>query len=196
MTASSPHEPPAPRRATVHVRELLADTLTPLAVYQRLAESSPIRFLFESVTGGEQVSRFSFLGAEPLEVYRLYEDRLEVERGGLRREDLPGDPIETLRQVLGSVTCEPGPIPFTGGFVGFFGYDVVRLIEKLPNKPADPFELPVAVFARFDTVVVFDHARQRVLAIANEIEGETSVSAAERELARISRLLTSDVAGR
>ncbi|MEO1083181.1 MAG: anthranilate synthase component I [Acidobacteriota bacterium] len=196
MTASPPHEAPAPRRATVHIRELLADTLTPLAVYQRLAESSPIRFLFESVTGGEQVSRFSFLGAEPLEVYRLYEDRLEVERGGLRREDLPGDPIDALRQVLGSVTCEPGPIPFTGGFVGFFGYDVVRLIERLPNQPQDPFELPVAVFARFDTVVVFDHARQRVLAIANEIEGETSVSAAERELARISRLLTSDVAGR
>ncbi|MEM6796834.1 MAG: anthranilate synthase component I [Acidobacteriota bacterium] len=191
LTAAAPAAP-RPRRATVHVRELLADTLTPLAVYQRLSAASPIRFLFESVTGGEQISRFSLLGAEPLEVYRLYTDRLEVERGGLHRETLPGEPLEALERVLRSVECEPGPIPFTGGFVGYFGYDLVRLIEKLPARPEDPFDLPVALFARFDTVIAFDHARQRVLVVANEIEGEISRAAAERELARLSRLLTRD----
>ncbi|MCG8456694.1 MAG: chorismate-binding protein, partial [Holophagales bacterium] len=180
-----------PKRATVHVREFLADSLTPLAVYRRLARASPVRFLLESVTGGEQVSRFSIIGAEPLELYRLYPDRLEVERGGLRRETVEGEPLEALRRVLRSVAAEPGPIPFTGGFVGFFGYDLVRMIERLPSAPSDPFDLPTAVFARFDTVVVFDHARQRVLAIANEIEGEVSMSAAERELSRLARLLTS-----
>ncbi|MEM8930183.1 MAG: anthranilate synthase component I [Acidobacteriota bacterium] len=192
MTAAST----TPRRATVHVRELLADTLTPLAVYRRLAASSPIRFLFESVTGGEQVSRYSLLGAEPLELYRLYSDRLEVERGGHTRETLPGEPLDALRAVLRSVESEPGPIPFTGGFVGYFGFDLVRLVERLPSTNPDPFELPVAIFARFDTVVVFDHARQRVLCIANEIEGEVSMSAAERELGRLSRLLTQDVDAR
>ena len=80
----------------------------------------------------------------------------------------------------------------TGGYVGFFGYDMVRLIERLPSAPPDPFGLPIAVFARFDTLVVFDHAQQRVLALANEIEGEVSVATAERELSRLSRLLTSD----
>ena len=133
MTAAS-----TPRRATVHVRELLADTLTPLAVYRRLSSSSPIRFLFESVTGGEQVSRYSLLGAEPLEVYRLYQDRLEVERGGHSRETLPGEPLDALRAVLRSVESEPGPIPFTGGFVGYFGFDLVRLIERLPSTNPDP----------------------------------------------------------
>ncbi len=93
---------PGPRRAVVHVREFLADSLTPLAVYRRLAELSPIRFLLESVTGGEQVSRFSFLGAKPSELYRLYDDRLEVERGGKRRT-LDGEPLAALRRVLGSI---------------------------------------------------------------------------------------------
>ena len=61
-----------PRCAVAHTREFLADSLTPLALYRRLAEISPVRFLFESVTGGEQVSRFSFLGAGPRRLCRLF----------------------------------------------------------------------------------------------------------------------------
>jgi anthranilate synthase component 1 len=180
---------PPPRRAVPHIREFLADSLTPLGVYRRLAKISPHRFLFESVSGGEQVSRFSFLGAGPREIYRLYPDRLEVER------DLPGDPLEALHQVVGDTTAEPGPIPFTGGLVGSFGYDLIRLVEHLPNRPPDPYGLPVAVLARYDTVVIFDHAHQRVLVIANEVEGEVNVSAAERQLSRLSKLLTAEVTG-
>jgi anthranilate synthase component I len=180
---------PRPRQAVPHVREFLADTLTPLAVYRRLAALSPYRFLFESVTGGEQVSRYSILGAAPREVYRLHPDRLERQRGG-RIEALPGPPLVALRQVVSGVAADPGPIPFTGGFVGYFGYDLVRLVERLPGRPPDPYGLPVALFARYDTVVVFDHAYQRVLAIANEVEGETTVADAEARLARLERLLT------
>jgi len=197
MNASGPsqarrpqsRQPGRPRRATPHIREFLADSLTPLAVYRRLAEVSDFRFLFESVSGGEQVSRFSFLGAGPSEVYRLYPDRLEAERGGRTRR-LPGEPVAALRRVLGEISAEPGSIPFTGGLVGYFGYDLIRLLERLPHRPPDPHQLPVALLARFDTLVIFDHAYQRVLAIANEIEDEISVGAAERELARLSRLLT------
>ncbi len=180
-----------PRRAVPHVREFLADSLTPLAVYRRLSKVSPHRFLFESVSGGERVSRFSFLGAAPREIYRLYPDRLEVERRG-RTENLPGEPLAALHEVLGSVASESGSIPFTGGFVGYFGYDLIRLVERLPHRPPDPFELPVVLLARFDTLVLFDHAHQRVLAIANEVEGETDVAAAERDLALLSQLLTEE----
>jgi anthranilate synthase component 1 len=185
---------PPPRRAVPHIREFLADSLTPLGVYRRLAKISPHRFLFESISGGEQVSRFSFLGAGPREIYRLYPDRLEVERNGHRR-DLPGDPLEALHQVVADTTADPGPIPFTGGLVGSFGYDLIRLVERLPNRPPDPYDLPVAVLARYDTVVIFDHAHQRVLVIANEVEGEVNVSAAERQLSRLSKLLTAEVTG-
>jgi anthranilate synthase component 1 len=183
-----------PRRAVPHVREFLADSLTPLAVYRRLSSLSPHRFLLESVTGGERVSRFSFLGAAPRLIYRLYPDRLEVERAG-KRENLPGEPLAALRAAVGEISAEPGLIPFTGGLVGYFGYDLFRMVERLPNRPPDPFGLPVAVLARFDTLVVFDHARQRVLAVANEIEGELDVADAERQLARLSRLLTKESGG-
>ncbi len=179
-----------PRRATPHVREFLADTLTPLGAYRRLAKLSPTRFLLESVTGGDQVSRFSFLGAAPREIYRLWPDRLERERDG-RREALPGTPLDALAAVLGSVTSEPGPVPFIGGFVGYFGFDTIRLVERLPCAlPGDP-RLPLALLARFDAVAVFDHAHQRVLTVANEIEGEVDAAEAERSLARMAEVLTS-----
>ena len=61
------------------MREFLADSLTPLEVYRRLSDLSPIRFLLESVTGGEVISRYSFLGAGPQALYRLLDNRLEVE---------------------------------------------------------------------------------------------------------------------
>mgnify|MGYP001821651499 CR=1 FL=1 len=175
--------------ARARVREFLADSLTPLGVYRRLAEISPVRFLFESVTGGEQVSRYSFLGAGPREIYRLYPDRLEVERGG-ERSALAGNPLERLRGALQGISATAGPIPFTGGYVGFFGYDLVRMLESLPGAAADPFALPVAMLARFDNLVVFDHAHQKVLAISNQIEGEVSAAEAEDHLAELSALLS------
>ncbi len=182
-------------RVVPHVRELLADTLTPLAVYRRLAALSPVRFLLESVTGGERVSRYSFLGAAPREIYRLHPDRLEVERpaaagAAAAGETLPGPPLAALRRVLAGAVAEPGPAPFTGGFVGWFGYDLARLVERLPARPPDPFGLPVAVLGRFDTVVVFDHAQQRVLAVSNEVEGEVDRGAAEARLAELVAVLT------
>ncbi len=179
----------AQRRAIAHQREFLADSLTPVGVYRRLARRSPVRFLFESVTGGERVSRYSFLGAGPRATYRLYEDRLEVERGGaveVRRVE----PIAALRELGSGIRAEPGPIPFMGGLVGYFGFDLVRMIERLPAAPPDPFSLPVVQLSRFDRLVVFDHARQRVLGIANEIEGEVSAAQAGEELDELSELLT------
>jgi anthranilate synthase component 1 len=172
------------------MREYLADSLSPLAVYRRLATLSPRRFLFESVTGGEQVSRFSFLGVAPRQVYRLYEDRLEVAEGEGPSRPVAGEPLAALRQVLSQVEAEPGPIPFTGGFVGFFGFDLIRLVERLPHRPPDRYGLPVAVLARFDTLVAFDHARQRVIAVANEVEGEVSAAEAQRQLDRLEAVLT------
>src|SRR5260370_35287989 len=112
-----PGTPPPPaaatrRRAVPHIREFLADSLTPLAVYRRLAEVSPHRFLFESVTGGERVARWSFLGAGPREVYRLYADRLQVQRGGRRRpppRPPPAPPAAAAE--AGSPAPRPPPLP-------------------------------------------------------------------------------------
>ena len=173
------------------VRELLAETLTPLAAYQRLAEISPVRFLFESVTGGEQVARYSFLGAGPRAICRLFADRLEIERAGAI-ERRPGPPLEALRALAAGFDAAPGPVPFTGGLVGTFGFDFVRLAERLPTRPPDPWGLPVAVLGLFDAVVAFDHAQQKVLLAAHEIAGETTAADAEAALDRLEAALSRD----
>ena len=176
-------------RARPHVREFLADTLTPLGVYRRLATLSPSRFLFESVTGGENVSRYSFLGAAPWGTYRLFEDHLELERDG-QCQRLEGPPLETLQDELDSIRSAAGPLPLTGGYVGYLGYDFVRLLERLPASTPDNFELPLALLARFDNLVIFDHAHQKVLAIANEVEGLVTRQEAETQLGVLTELLT------
>ncbi|MEM9407000.1 MAG: hypothetical protein AAGA81_13265 [Acidobacteriota bacterium] len=183
-----------PVTATPLIREFLADALTPLGVYQRLAGVSKFRFLFESVTGGEQVSRFSLLGAGPAEVVLLYLDRLEVLDP--RADSLAdavrveGAPIEELRRKLSAVHSEHSDLPFTGGWVGYFGWDLIRLLEELPNQPSNPFDLPVALLARYDDVIVFDHAQQRVVLVANEIAGLRSASEARTALDSLGELLT------
>lgn len=174
-------------------REYLADALTPLGVYQRLARVSKFRFLFESVTGGEQVSRYSLLGARPAEVVLLHLDRLEVldprtETLG-QAQRIEGDPIEQLRRRLGAVHSESSDLPFTGGWVGYFGWDLIRLLEHLPNQPDNPFDLPVAMLARYDDVVVFDHAQQRVVLVANAIDGLREEAEARSALDALGELL-------
>jgi anthranilate synthase component 1 len=176
------------------VREFLADTLTPVGVYRRLSRLSHFRFLFESVTGGEQVSRFSFIGAGPREVLRLWPDRVDIERDGTSRS-LPGEPLTALRQALSAIEGTSTEWPFSGGWVGYFGFDVVRLIERLPDRPPDPFGLPLALLGRFDHLVVFDHAHQRVFAVANEVQGEVSREQALSDLDRLATLLTSEDLG-
>ena len=181
--------PAAAESVRPHLREFLADSLTPLEVYRRLSDLSPIRFLLESVTGGEVISRYSFLGAGPQAVYRLLDDRLEVEEGGVCRM-IEGPPLEALSYEIDRFTCEDPPFPFSGGFVGYFGYDLIRQQENLPSRPPDKMGLPVALLARFDSVIVFDHVRQRVVAVSNEVDDEVSRSEALQQLDRLSELLT------
>jgi len=176
------------RAVRLHSRELLAETLTPLAAYARLAEFSAFRFLLESVAGGEQVARYSFLGAAPSVRVEVHADRLEIAREG-SEERVDGEPLAALTALVGELDAVPGPVPFTGGFVGSFGFDFVRLLEHLPSPPPDPWGLPLAVLGRFDSVVAFDHAQQKLLLFANEIAGETAAADAEAALDRLETAL-------
>ncbi len=182
-----------PCRARPHVREFLADTTTPLGVYRRQRAAGQAAFLFESVTGGEQVSRFSFMGVAPSEIVRVYADRLERSEPGGLPVRVAGPPLEALRAVLGEVLADPRSLPpglpFAGGLVGYFGWDFARLIERLPNRPPDPFGLPVALLGRFDEVVAFDHARRRLVLVVNEVPGKRDARLAERRLDELGAVL-------
>jgi len=97
--------------------------------------------------------------------------------------------LAALRAVVGSISAPRGPAPFSGGFMGWFGYDLVRMLERLPSRPADRDGLPVAILGRFDRVLAFDHARQRLLGIANQVEGESTAADAEAALDELEALL-------
>lgn len=150
------------------VRRLVADDLTPVGAMARL-QDEPYAFLFESVVGGERVARYSMLGVQPRE--RLVGDleRVRVVAADGTETPLSGTPYEAVRAYLAKFVCPdvPGLPRFTGGLVGYFSYDTVRLLERLPDVPPDDLKLPDLHLMRCDTVVVFDHSFNHLLLITH-----------------------------
>lgn len=152
------------------VRELPADLETPVSVYLKLAGQSP-SFLLESVTGGEHLARYSFIGIHPGRAYVLRGGAVECHRAGQveRIEPLQGgDPLDSLRAELNRFRTPalPGLPRFAGGLVGYLGYEMARYFE--PSVALEPHPgLPDGIFLLADTVVAFDHAFGRLVLIAN-----------------------------
>jgi len=177
----------------VHVR-LMADHLTPVTAYKLIAKDSDHAFLLESVVGGERVARYSFLGANPRSVLTAYGHNLTISDGETDREADSPDPIADLEKLLGqhrSVSL-PGLPSFTGGVVGYAGYDTVRYLEaeKLNSPPPDTRHLPDLLFGLYHEIVVFDHVNKTVMVIANVIaDGRDPASLYADATARIARLV-------
>ena len=177
-------------------RELLADRLTPVSAFERLTSPDPngYAFLLESVVGGERIGRYSFLGCEPSLVFRSKGEAVTlIEEGETLSFTLaPGeDPLTHLKTLLGRYTYVPNPhLPrFCGGAVGFFGYDVVRFFEKLPDNNPDELNVDDACFLFTDTLVIFDHVRRNVKVVANAFVGEGDPNSAyDNAVARIGEL--------
>jgi anthranilate synthase component 1 len=158
------------------VRELSADTLTPLVAFAVLSAPGEEAFLFETVERGENVGRYSFVGFEPRRSLRF--DRNTPEPARLLNEEL-----RPLR-----VYGEDRLPPFFGGAVGFFGYGVAGWSERLPDRHADDVGIPDAKLLFFDNVVVFDHVRQKMLVVANIFTADKRASI-EQANARIDRAI-------
>lgn len=155
-------------RAIPVTRELLADLVTPVSAFLRCVGEEP-GFLLESVENGERWSRFSFVGRRPHATLVCRGTNVEL-RGSLPDGDLPLDQgilvaaEELLRRY--NAPLLPDLPPLNAGLVGYFAYDVVREIERLPNVPPDPTGYPDAVLEVVGDMAVFDHWRQRVTLIA------------------------------
>ncbi|HEV2291011.1 MAG TPA: chorismate-binding protein [Gemmatimonadales bacterium] len=151
-------------------REVVLDGDTAVAAFQKV-HRGPWGFLLESLEGGEKWARYSFLGTEPREVYR-YRGR-SVERWtrdrGWKPSAIDVAPLEHLAETLRRYPPVevPGLPRFTGGAVGFIGYDVVRTIEDLPDPPADDRDLPDAILMVADTLVIVDNVFHRAIVIAS-----------------------------
>ena len=154
------------------VRELSADTLTPLVAYAALSGESAEAFLFESVERGENLGRYSFVGFEP--------------RRSLRFDATISDPVRVLNEELVPlrVQGEEKLPPFFGGAVGYFGYGVGGWSERIPDTHDDDRGIPDAKLLFFDNVVVFDHVMQRMYVVANIFTAHDTLDDANRRLDR------------
>jgi anthranilate synthase component I len=157
------------------VKEIIADLLTPVSAFLKIAEHSDYAFLFESVEGGERVARYSFLGKDPFLVLKARGPQTVVDRSGVT--SVSDEPfIVVLRRLMAEFQSPyvPGLPRFTGGAVGVIGYDAAPGFEPAlaqawqqatwaaAGGPEDE-----AGFMLFDTVLAFDHVKHRILIIAN-----------------------------
>lgn len=156
-------------------RQLLADALTPVTAYQRLAQPAGFApasyaFLLESVVGGEQIGRFSFTAADPEAIFVAKRNEITITRPGIGKETITSDdPLAELQKMIGMYEAVhlPGLPRFTGGVVGYAGYDMVRYYEDFGDGPADDRGLPDMAFCLYRTMVIFDHVSKTIKIVAN-----------------------------
>jgi anthranilate synthase component 1 len=164
-------------------RDMGADLDTPVSAYCKTA-LQPYSFLLESVTGGEHVKRYSFIGIQPYLVLIHREDTAtllrmryehEITSPQITSEEVPCiDPLKLLETELGHYRLltpgqtTPDQLPiFHGGAVGYLAYDAAARFERLPVPPQNELNLPLAVFTFTETVLVFDHVKHRVRAVTH-----------------------------
>jgi anthranilate synthase component 1 len=152
-------------------RDLPADMETPVSLYLKLQDEGPC-FLLESVSGGEQVARYSFIGVRPRGMMTAFGQQVHLTGEGHSRTvnlEAGQDPLHVLKEEMSKY--KPVRLPdlprFIGGAVGFVSYDAVRHFERLPDDNPDDLKLPDAAFLLAHTIVVFDHARQRIQVVSN-----------------------------
>jgi len=162
----------ASRGNTIPVfRTLLSDHLTPVSAFRKLMAVGEQGFLLESVVGLEQVGTHTFLGVRPRQTLRAFGKRVELVRGDDAEEFICDDPLAMLGRLLAErKAVHHGPLPrFTGGAVGYAGYDIIRHYERLPDCPEDDRGLPDMVFGFYDTMVIFDHVQKTAMVVSNAV---------------------------
>ena len=175
-------------------REVLADLETPLSVYLKLARG-PNSYLFESVQGGEKWGRYSLIGLQTSTVLKVFGHRLEIVRDGkpmVNRDTTdPLAEVEKFRRLF-SIPSLPDLPRFTGGLVGYFGYDTVRYVEPRLAKttPPDRLGTPDILLMASDEVVVFDNLSGTIMLVVHvDAKDPSSLQKAEARLDELEKKL-------
>jgi len=171
--------------------EILADMETPLSVFKKLG-NKPFSYLFESVEGGEKWARYSLIGLPSSTVIKVYKNEIQIyEDGQIVEEVTSQDPLKFLEEYQENINVKLNDeLPaFTGGLVGYLGYDCIRYIEpKLSssNLP-DPLGTPDALFMLSEEVAVFDNLNNKLhLIVLSKSESEKDITGAEERLRDLS----------
>ncbi|MDR3692369.1 MAG: anthranilate synthase component I [Fimbriimonas sp.] len=178
------------RRSMAVYRDVLADIETPLSAYWKLAHDQTYSFLLESVTGGEQLARYSIIGVRPKLVLRTKNGQVRRVRGDdTEVETLPHgqDPLDLLKQsMLSDVPVHvPGLPTFAGGAAGLLSYDIVRYFENIGDSTEDDLSVDDMAMMLADTVVVFDHAKNIIRVIVMTDGSPQNYDEAEAEIEQI-----------
>ncbi|QMU68597.1 anthranilate synthase component I [Streptacidiphilus sp. P02-A3a] len=192
------------RRVIPVTRRLLADGDTPVALYRKLAGERPNTFLLESAEQGRSWSRYSFVGVRSAAVLTV-DDEGDARWVGTPPVGVPteGDPLDVLRATIEALHTPRDPHdgaglpPFTGGMVGYLGYDVVRRLERLPVIAPDDLGLPELTMLFATDLAVLDHASCSVILIANAVNHDdrpTGVDAAYADAVARLDAMTADLA--
>ncbi len=177
-----------------------ADLLTPVSAYLRIAQGARYSFLLESVEGGEKIARYTFAGAHPEQVFR-YNAGACVMEGPDRIVWEERDPVSFLRERMERFqpVRVPGLPPLVAGAIGYFSYDMVRLIERLPKRLRDEIGLYDAMLAFYHGLIAFDHVQHRLWIVRNVFTGgpggtlRARYNAAVREIHHTRKLLEQPV---
>src|SRR5689334_5881774 len=172
------------------VKSVTADLLTPVSAFLSVAADEPYACLLESVERGEQIGRYTFVGARPYMRVSARGKEIQIIRGA-RTERVTGDVFEVVKGLLREhrPAHVPGMPPFTAGAVGYFAYDVVRQLEKIGDRAKDDLDVPDCVLMFFDRLLAFDHLRHQIHIIANaDVRKEKPKRAYERALRDISAI--------
>ncbi len=145
-----------------------ADLDTPVSAFIKLAKGKKESFLLESIEGGEKLARYSFLGFEPYLVIES-DGKSVLTRTGNIKAQIDAPPLNFLKEFFQRYrpVAVKGLPRFTGGAVGYFAYDTVRWLEKLPDKNQDGIGLPEMRLCLYSRIIAFDHLKQEIIIIAN-----------------------------
>lgn len=150
--------------------EFLADAYTPVRIYKALSGALENSFMLESVDNNEKWGRYSFIGISPELRITIKGHKASVTNGSVTREIQTDDPIEFISGYINRYKApEQTDAPaFTGGLVGYFGYDTVRFTEhKLTNIPADDIDMPDCDLFLYNEIIAFDHLTSKIIIIQN-----------------------------
>jgi anthranilate synthase component I len=207
-----PTEPPATAFARRYARgepqivwtTLVSDLETPVSAFLKVAGDRPLSFLLESVEGGEVRGRYSIIGLNPDVVWRTVNGRAEIRRDSNRHDEFKScnaPPLTALRSLIAESRIElPENLPpMAAGIFGYLGYDMVRLMEDLPDPNPDPIGIPDAMLVRPTVVVVFDAVTDTITVVTParpeaDVSAETALAQAEKRLAAVVQSLDAPLA--
>jgi para-aminobenzoate synthetase component 1 len=148
---------------------LVEEVFPPLTAPElfELIKDNPYSFFLDSGMGPQRLGRYSFLGSEPFLIMSSRATEITLVRGD-EHEVQHGNPFDVLGKLLEIYKLDhcPAPVPFLGGAVGYFGYDLCYFVERLPSTAIDDLKLPESYFAFYDTILAFDHLEGRAYLVA------------------------------